>query len=59
MIARADANANTRAAPSLASPSVPAVQIAGLDVGWHQQLPLEREPGTGRMVLNRVLQPGK
>ncbi|KAG2440133.1 hypothetical protein HXX76_004246 [Chlamydomonas incerta] len=34
-------------------------KIAGLDVGWHQQLPLEREPGTGRMVLNRVLQPGK
>ncbi|GFR41929.1 hypothetical protein Agub_g2722 [Astrephomene gubernaculifera] len=35
-------------------------KIAGLDVGWHQQLPLQREEGaTGRMVLRRALQPGK
>ncbi|KAG2454888.1 hypothetical protein HYH02_000719 [Chlamydomonas schloesseri] len=34
-------------------------KVAGLDVGWHQQLPLEREPGSSRLVLNRVLQPGK
>ncbi|GIL97365.1 hypothetical protein Vretimale_3018 [Volvox reticuliferus] len=34
-------------------------KVAGLDVGWHQQLPLEREEGTGRMVLRRLLQPGR
>ncbi|GLI59461.1 hypothetical protein VaNZ11_001341 [Volvox africanus] len=34
-------------------------KIAGLDVGWHQQLPLEREEGTSRMVLRRLLQPGR
>ncbi|GLC68762.1 hypothetical protein PLESTF_000734000 [Pleodorina starrii] len=34
-------------------------KVAGLDVGWHQQLPLEREEGTGRMVLRRMLQPGR
>ncbi|KXZ48593.1 hypothetical protein GPECTOR_26g496 [Gonium pectorale] len=32
--------------------------VAGLDVGWHVQLPLEPEKGTGRLVLRRMLQPG-
>ncbi|KAG2491413.1 hypothetical protein HYH03_010202 [Edaphochlamys debaryana] len=39
-------------------------KIAGLDVGWHQQLPLTTERGphgraTGRLVLKRTLQPGR
>jgi hypothetical protein len=46
------------AAPAAAPAAAATLQIAGLDVGWHQQLPLEREEGTGRMVLVRLLQPG-
>lgn len=34
-------------------------KIAGLDVGWHQQLPMEWDRATSRMVLRRTLQPGK
>lgn len=36
-----------------------AAQVAGLDVGWGQQLDLEREPGSGRWVLRRELPPGR
>ncbi|KAK9846581.1 hypothetical protein WJX81_006986 [Elliptochloris bilobata] len=34
-------------------------QVAGLDVGWGQQLDMEREVGSGRWVLRRELPPGK
>lgn len=34
-------------------------QVAGLDVGWGQQLDMEREAGGGRWVLRRELPPGR
>ena len=35
------------------------LQVAGLDVGWHQQLDMEWDPRTHRYVLQRAMYPGK
>jgi hypothetical protein len=34
-------------------------QVAGLDVGWGQELDLQRERGSGRWTLTRELPPGR
>jgi len=34
------------------------VQIAGLDVGWHNKVPLQKDEATGEFVLQRDLPPG-
>ncbi|GAX75733.1 hypothetical protein CEUSTIGMA_g3176.t1 [Chlamydomonas eustigma] len=34
------------------------IQVAGLDVGWHQKLDLKRDPTTHRFLLHRDLLPG-
>lgn len=35
------------------------VQIAGLDVGWGQQIDMQYDPDTHRYVLTRSLPPGR
>jgi hypothetical protein len=34
------------------------IQVAGLDVGWHQKLDMSRDPVTHRFLLKRELLPG-
>jgi len=34
------------------------VEIAGLDIGWHSRVALEKDSATGEFVLQRALRPG-
>lgn len=43
---------------SIKRPEAKKVEIAGLDVGWHERIPLVKDSTTGEFVLDRETPPG-
>eukprot|EP00438_Fugacium_kawagutii_P021575 Skav212159 [mRNA] locus=scaffold754:208034:210088:+ [translate_table: standard] len=43
---------------SIKRPKAKKVEIAGLDVGWHERIPMVKDPTTGEFVLDKETPPG-